>query len=251
MRLKDKVCIITGAGRGIGKAIALAFAEESAIVIVSDIDIEAANATTSEITAIGGSARSSKTDVSQKTAVEDLIRGVEREFGCIDVLVNNAGIQTETPFLNLSEREWDQVIAVNLKGTFLCSQLVARTMAKHGRGKIINISSIHQSIPRRNVAHYAASKAGVEMLTKVMALELAQYRINVTCIAPGATATPMNSSILASSSKLAETEEKIPLGRLAQPGEIAKCAVFLASGDADYITGSTIYVDGGMNLGQR
>jgi len=249
MRLICKVALITGAGQGIGKAIALAFAREGAIVAVSDINLETASTTVQEIVAMGEKALAVAVDVSQKDQVNGMIREVITNFGKIDVLVNNAGVQTETPFLELSEEEWDRIVDVNLKGTFICAQLAAQQMVEQGSGKIINISSIHQFIPRSNIAHYAASKGGVMMLTKVMALELASYNIKVMSIAPGATATPMNESVLSSPRKLAETQAQIPLGRIAEPDEVAQCAVYLASDDAHYITGTTIYVDGGMNLG--
>ena len=139
---------------------------------------------------------------------------------------------------------------VNLKGTFLCGQMVAREMVKNRKGKIINISSIHQSIPRYNKAHYDASKAGIMMLAKDMALELSTYRINVNCIAPGAIATPLNKDILDSPERMAEMNSKIPGGRMGMPEEVAQVALFLASDETDYITGATIRIDGGSSLGR-
>jgi len=250
MRLRNKVSLITGAGQGIGKAIALAFASEGSTVVVNDINLETACATAQEIMSMGGKALPLRADISKKDEVSGMIQELIRNFGRIDILVNNAGVQTETPFLNLSEQEWDRIIDVNLKGTFLCSQLVAREMVKQGGGKIINISSVHQSLPRSNIAHYAASKGGMLMLTKVMALELAKYKINVTCIAPGAVATAMNQAVLDSPQSLAELNAEIPWGRIAEPREIAQSAVYLASDDGDYVTGSTLYIDGGLTLGQ-
>lgn len=249
MKLENKISLVTGAGQGIGRAIALAFASECCSVIVNDINPETALSTAREIMAQGGTALPITADVSVRDDVSNMVEEIITNLGRIDILVNNAGIQTETPFMDLSEEEWDSIINVNLKGTFLCSQLVAREMAKQGGGKIINISSVHQVLPRRNIAHYAASKGGVAMLTKVMALELASYKINVTCIAPGAIATAMNTSVLNSPQELAEMNSKIPWRRMAEPGEVAQAAVYLASNDADYVTGSTIYVDGGISLG--
>lgn len=250
MRLQNKVSLVTGAGQGIGKAIALAFASEGSRVVVNDINPDTAHATAQEIITMGGKSLAIRADVSKKDEVSSMLRELLTNFGRIDILVNNAGIQTETPFLDLSEEEWDRVIDVNLKGAFLCGQLVAREMVKHRGGKIINISSVHQFLPRSNIAHYAASKGGMMMLTKVMAIELAKYKINVTCIAPGAVATAMNEDVLNSPQKLTELNSEIPWGRIAEPREIAQCAVYLASDDASYITGSTIYIDGGFSLGQ-
>lgn len=250
MRLKNKVSLVTGAGQGIGKAIALAFASEGSAVAVNDINSETAQATAREITTMGGKTLAIRANVSQKDEVSSLFEELLKNFDRIDILVNNAGVQTETLFLDLSEEEWDRIISVNLKGTFLCSQLAARMMAKQEGGKIINVSSIHQFFPGINIAHYAASKGGIMMLTKVMAQELAKYKINVTCIAPGAVATAMNEAILNSPQRLAEMNSQIPWGRLGEPREIAQVAVFLASDESDYITGTTIYIDGGLTLGE-
>jgi glucose 1-dehydrogenase len=253
MRLQAKVSLITGAGQGIGKAIALAFAREGSRVVVNDINLETARDTAQEIKDMKlekVKALPIRADISKKDEVSSMLQEILRNFGRIDILVNNAGVQTETPFLDLSEQEWDRIMAVNLKGAFLCSQLAAREMVKQKTGKIINISSVHQFLPRSNIAHYAASKGGMMMLTKVMAIELAEYKINVNCIAPGAVATAMNEAVLSSPPSLAELNSHIPWGRMAEPEEIAQCAVYLASDDANYITGSTIYIDGGLTLGQ-
>lgn len=250
MKLKYKISIVTGAGQGIGKAIALTFAEEGSCVGVNDIDLDKATAVAEQINTSGGKALPLRADVSQSKEVIGMVAEVIRNFGRIDVLVNNAGIQTVSPFLDLSEEEWQRVMDVNLKGTFLCSQMVAREMVKNRKGKIINISSIHQSIPRYNKAHYDASKAGIMMLTKDMALELSTYRINVNCIAPGAIATPMNKDILDSPERMVEMNSKIPWGRMGTPEEVAQVALFLASDETDYITGATIRIDGGSSLGR-
>lgn len=249
MKLQHKVTLITGAGQGIGKAIAFAFAKEGSTVAVNDIKGEMAQAVTEEIIGKGGQAIAIKGDISKREEVQNMIQKTIRTFERIDILVNNAGVQTETAFLDLSEEEWDKIINTNLKGTFLCSQLAAREMIKQQAGKIINISSVHQFMPRVNIAHYAASKGGIMMLTRVMALELAKYKINVNCIAPGATATAMNVRVLNSPEELGEMNSSIPWGRMAQPEEIAYAALYLASEDADYITGSSFYLDGGITLG--
>ena len=259
MRLKNKVSLVTGAGQGIGKAIALTFANEGSKVVVNDIGsnineetgINKAKEVANSIDPSGENAISIEADVSQRNEVRDMIDEVIKNFGRIDILVNNAGVQTETPFIELSDEEWRRIIDTNLQGTFLCSQISAKKMIEQNVcGKIINISSVHQFLPRKYIAHYAASKGGIMMLTKVMALELAEYSINVNCIAPGAIATPMNEGILKDPDKLSETESKIPLGRIGKPEEVAKAALYLASEDANYITGTTIYIDGGLTLGR-
>ncbi len=250
VKLQDKISLVTGAGQGIGKAIALTFADEGSCVVVNDIDLDKATAVAKQINASGEKALPLRADVSQSKEVSGMVAEVIRSFGRIDVLVNNAGIQTASPFLDLSEEAWQRVIDVNLKGTFLCSQMVAREMVKNRKGKIINISSIHQTTPRYNKAHYDASKAGLMMLTKDMALELSTYRINVNCIAPGAIATPMNKDILDSPERMVEMNSKIPWGRMGTPEEVAQVALFLASDETGYITGASICIDGGSSLGR-
>lgn len=249
MKLEGKVSLVTGARQGIGKTIALSFAREGSTVIVNDVDLSEANAVAAEIDKLGGRALAIKADVSRSQEVKHMVKEAIRSFGKIDVLVNNAGIQTERAFLRLSKKEWQRVLDVNLKGVFLCSQAVAREMIKQGGGKIINISSIHQFRPRSNIAHYAASKGGVMMLSKVMALELARYKINVNCLAPGAIETTMNQAVLDSRELKDKMSSQIPWGRMGTTEDVAKAALFLASADAEYITGSTIYVEGGLSLG--
>jgi len=250
LKLIGKVSLVTGASKGIGKAIALTLAQEGSYVIVNDINLDEANAVVKEIIASGGKAISIKADVSQKKEVRTMVKETIINFGKIDILVNNAGIQTVTPFLELSEEDWQRVIDVNLKGTFLCSQVVAKEMVKYKKGKIINISSIHQSTPRFNKIHYDVSKAGIAMLTKDMALELSKYKINVNCVAPGAIITPMNKDILESPKKMAEIESMIPWKRMGKPEEVAQAVLYLASNESDYITGITIQIDGGSSLGR-
>ena len=251
MKLKDKISLVTGSGQGIGKAIALTFATEGSYVVVNDIDLDKATTVAEEINTSGGKALPIRADVSKSKEVSNMVAEAIRSFDKIDILVNNVGIQTMSPFLNLSEEEWQRVIDLNLKGTFLCSQMVAREMVKNRKGKIINISSIHQSIHRCNKAHYDASKAGIMILTKDMALELSKYKIYLNCISPVTIATPMNKDILDSPERIAEMNSKIPLGRMGQPEEVAQAALFLASDEADYITGATICIDGGSSLGRR
>ena len=251
MKMLNKTCIVTGAGQGIGKTTALLFAQEGAKVIVNDIVWERAVSVCNEINANKGVAKPVQADIAIRHEVEKLVRETLNNFGQIDILINNAAVQTISPFLELKEEEWRRVIDVNLTGYFLCSQLVAREMIKNPaqiKGKIINLSSIHQTLPRFNKIHYDVSKAGVMMLTKEMALELAEYHINVNGIAPGAIATPMNQDILISSERIRELSLRIPLKRIGLPEEVAKAVLFLASDDADYITGEILTVDGGKNL---
>jgi len=248
LKLTDKVSIITGAGKGIGRAIALEFAGEGSHVAVNNITLDKAESVSNEINGRGGSAMAIQADVSKEYEVAKMISEVISEYGKIDILVNNAGVQTSCPFLDLPIVDWNRIIDVNLKGAFLCSKLAAQHMVKHNTGKIINISSIHQDIPRINKIHYDVSKAGIAIMTQEMALELAKYRINVNCIAPGAIATEMNKDILESNELLNETVSRIPWGRMGYPEDIAKAALFLVSDEAEYITGAILKVDGGLGL---
>lgn len=253
MKLHDKTALITGANSGIGKAIAYEFAKEGAHVAINYIENEKEAQKIAEdikdMVYAGQNSGYFRADISSTSELQNMIDDIIKVFGKIDILVNNAGIQTETPFIELTEEEVDRVWAVNLRGTFFCSQFVARKMVELGiPGKIINISSVHQDIPRPLIAHYAASKGGIKMLTKVMALELAAYNITVNAIAPGAIATPMNEEVLKNPALKQKVEIKIPLSRVGEPEEVARVAVFLASEDARYVTGSTYYVDGGLSL---
>ncbi len=256
MLLHDKTALITGANSGIGEAIAYEFAREGAHVAVNYVEHENEARKISEVITnmvyTGQKSGCFRADVSSTSELQHMIDEVVKMFGRIDILVNNAGIQTEKPFIELTEEEVDRVWAVNLRGTFFCSQFVARKMIESGiRGRIINISSVHQDIPRTKVAHYAASKGGIKMLTKVMALELAAYNITVNAIAPGAIETPMNERVLSNPESKQKVENTIPLNRFGEPEEVARVAVFLASEHADYVTGATYYVDGGLSLYKR
>ena len=246
-RLEGKVAIVTGGGSGIGKAIALAFAKEGADVIIPDINFDAAKKTAKEVEDLGCKALPLKTDVSQRVEVEFMVDETLKRFGRIDILVNNAGITIVKPFEEFSEEEWDRVLSVNLKGVFLCSQLVGKQMIKQGRGKIINLSSIvgEIALPRRSA--YCVSKAAIIMFTKVLAVEWAKYNINVNAIGPGYVETEMVASLVREGVVDRERlKKRIPKGRLASPEEIAKLAVFLASEESDYITGETVFMDGGF-----
>lgn len=242
MRLSGKVAIVTGAARGIGQAIAVAMANEGAKVVVSDRDGDAAEAAAREI---GGDAVAVSADISSDGDVARLVAETIDAHGRIDILVNNAGIGATTLFLESSREEFERVVRINLTGTFMVSQAVAREMAKQRSGRIVNIASLSGQKGGVGRAAYGSSKAGVELLNKVMAVELADYGITVNAIAPG--------PILTEVSKLMHTLETreayhrlVPQRRYGEPSEIADAAVFLASDEAKYITGHTLNVDGGF-----
>lgn len=253
MLLAGKTALVTGGARGIGRAIVLAFANEGAHVALNDYPHLAEARQVAERTRDrkfqGQAVEVFPADVSSSAQVSKMVDSVLGRFGHIDILVCNAGIQTEAPFLELAEEDVDRVLSVNLKGPFLVSQCVARAMAKSGGGRIINISSVHEDIPRKGIAHYAASKGGLRMLTRVMALELAPFGINVNSIAPGAIETPMNEALLVDTERRNRVLAKVPLGRMGTAEEVGRVAVFLAGEGGAYITGSTCFIDGGLGLG--
>ena len=247
MRLPNKVAIITGGSRGIGKAIAVEFAKEGAnVVLVVDKDVEGANKVAGEVEAIGRKTLVVKADVSKRSEANRIVEETLKSFGRIDVLVNNAGISQVAPSVELSEEEWNRVLGINLSGVFFCSQAVAKVMIKQGKGKIINIASVtgEEAFPMR--AAYCVSKSGAIMLTKVLAIEWAQYNIQVNAIAPGYVETELVLNLIRKGLiDVDALKRRIPMQRLAKPEEIAKVAVFLASEDSSYVTGETIIVDGG------
>lgn len=244
-----RVALVTGAGQGIGAAIAETLAEEGYDVAVNDVNGEKAETTAARIDRPSVETLAVEADVSSTTAVDSMVTEVLEAFGRIDVLVNNAGIETVAPFLELEEDEWDRVLGTNLKGVFLLTQRVATEMVERDiEGAIVNITSIHQDLPRKNKNHYDVSKAGLWMLTKDVALELADHRINVNAVAPGAIATPMNQEALDDEEIRAEVNTDTPWDRLGDPGEVADAVAFLVSDRAEYITGSYLRVDGGRSL---
>lgn len=246
MRLKDKVAVITGAGSGIGEATALRFAQEGAKVVINDVNLDSANSVLEKIKKIGGEALVLKADISKKAEVEGMMQKIVEHFGRLDILVNNAGINRDAFAKKMSEEDWDLVIAINLKGTFLCCQAAINAMGKQGWGRIINTSSIG-SLGNMGQANYSASKSGVIGLTKTLALECARAGITVNCVAPGATKTPM--TVKMPEEIFNAITQKIPLRRWAEPNEIANMHVFFASDEASYITGQVIFVDGGISVG--
>jgi NAD(P)-dependent dehydrogenase (short-subunit alcohol dehydrogenase family) len=247
MRLSGKTAIVTGARRGIGRAIALALAREGANVVVSDISQKDCQKVVDEIEGLGRRGLALKCDVSSSNDVEDMVKRTMAKFGRVDILVNNAGILAFKPFLELTDEDWDKTLNVNLKGQFLCARVAGRVMVKNKWGRIINIASISSGgcgIAFPLIAHYTASKGGVMALTKALALELTPQGVNVNAICPGAIDTDMAKGVK-EGGQLAQTLARIPKGRLGQPEEIASLAVFLASEESDYISGAAIVIDGG------
>ena len=245
MLLKEKVAIVTGSRRGIGRGIVLALAAEGCNVVVSDISQEDCENVVREIEGMGVKGLAVKCDVSNKAEADALIAKTMDKFGRLDILVNNAGIFPFVPFENMTEADWDKVLNVNLKSVFLCSQAAAKVMQPGS--KIVSISSIASIIGYVGLTHYCASKSGMNGLIRALALELAQKKINVNGIAPGAIDTPGIKEALDENAKN-QMIAAIPWKRIGVPEDIANTAVFLASDKADYITGQIIVVDGGWTL---
>ncbi|MDR2431265.1 MAG: 3-oxoacyl-[acyl-carrier-protein] reductase [Candidatus Margulisbacteria bacterium] len=239
----DKAVIITGSARGIGREIAAAFIQEGARVVISDVD---AGACAETAAALGGQAEAIPANVTVKSEVENLVKQTKEKLGSVDVLVNNAGVTRDALFIRLKEEDWDLVLNINLKGTFLASQAAAGVMLKQRSGKIVNIASVSGLFGNAGQANYASSKAGVVALTKVMARELAPRNINVNAIAPGFIVTAMTDKL---SAEIKENINKqIPFGRMGEVKDIADAVLFLASERASYITGQTIAVCGGLTM---
>lgn len=248
-RLKGRVAIVTGASRGIGRAIAVGLAREGAAVVVNYVSQTAmANQVVQEIRAFGGNAVSVRADVKDLAQHKKLVTAARRRFGRIDILVNNAATTRRQPFLEATRGAWDETLGVNLKGVYFLSQTVARQMAAQRSGKIINISSVHDVRPMVGNSVYNITKAGLVMLTKSLALELAEKGIQVNGVSPGAILTDETRDRLADSGYRARVLAKIPGGRIGKPQDVIGAVVMLASPESDYITGTMLYVDGGMLL---
>ncbi len=252
MDLTNKVAIITGARRGMGKSHALILAKAGAKVVVSDISEEDCQKVVEEIEKNKGEALAVKCDVTKKEEVDEMVKKTIKEFGKVDVLVNNAGICQFKPFLELTEEEWDRTLDINLKGYFLCAQAVAKEMAKQKSGVIINIASVASGqigIGMATIAHYCASKGGIVAMTESLAVELAPYNIRVNAIAPGMIETPMIDPVKQDSKMMEAMLAKVPMGRVGKPEEVSNLVLFLASDKSSYMTGSTVVIDGGWLAG--
>jgi len=249
VKLEGKVALVTGGSRGIGRAIAVGLAREGASVAINFVSHrEAAESAVREIEALRRRALAVQADSSQRSQVRAMVEEIETRLGPIDVLVNNAGVQKRVYFLDLADEDWDWMLGVNLKGYFLVGQAVAARMKARGRGKIINVSSEAAGFPAQRMTAYCVSKAGVAMLTKCMALELAPHGIRVNALAPGLTRTDINRKDLEDESFLKMRVARIPLGRVMGPEDLVGAAVFLASADSDSMTGTTLQVDGGRGI---
>jgi glucose 1-dehydrogenase len=248
MKLEGKIALVTGSSQGIGRAIAVRFAQDGADVVINyNRTPGGAEDALKEVQAAGRRGLIVQADLSKTADVRRLIATGIEHFGRLDILVNNAGIETHAPFWEVTETDFDRVLDVNLKGVFFATQaFVQHLMQTQRRGKIVNISSVHEELPFPNFTAYCASKGGVKMLTRNLGVELGPLGININNIAPGAIETPINTKLLNDPVKLKALLSQIPLGRLGQPGDVGGLAVFLASDDADYVTGSTFYVDGGL-----
>ena len=246
MKLEDRVALVTGGAQGIGRAIALAMAREGAHVAICELNLQGAEQVCREIVALGRQALAVRADVTVKAEVEAMVGRVEDRFGRIDILVNNAGITRDAMYHKMTEEQFDQVIAVHLKGAWLCGRAVVGGMRERRFGKIINMSSISGKVGNLGQTNYSTAKAGLVGYTKAAARELARYNVNVNAIQPGVIDTPMMRAI--PPDILEERIAEIPLGRMGTPDDVARVAVFLASEDSSYMTGCVLEVTGGRGM---
>lgn len=248
MRLEGKIALVTGSSQGIGQAIAVRFAQEGANVVINyNRTPGGAEDALKQVEAAGRRGLIVQANLSSTSDVRRLIATAVEHFGRLDVLVNNAGVETHAPFWEVTEEDYDRVLDTNLKGVFFATQaMVQHLMQTKRKGKIINISSVHEELPFPNFAAYCASKGGIKMLTRNLSVELGPLGITINSIAPGAIETPINTKLLNDPKKLGALVSQIPLGRLGQTSDVSGLAVFLASSDSDYVTGATYFVDGGL-----
>jgi len=255
--LQGQVALVTGGDSGIGKGVALELAKAGAKVVINHVDAhEVAQLTVDEITAAGGEAYAIHADVSSEQEVQIMLAETFRKYGTIDILVNNAGLQSDSRFVDMTLAQWQKVININLTGQFLCAREAAKEFIRRGvieekskaAGKIICMSSVHEVIPWAGHVNYAASKGGIMMFMKSIAQELAPHKIRVNGIGPGAIQTPINKEAWDTPEVLDKLLTLIPYNRIGQPDDIGKLAVWLASDQSDYVTGVTIFADGGMTL---
>lgn len=250
MKLEGKVALITGGGSGIGQGCALVFAREGADIAVNDIDLDAAEETATAVKKMGRRAIALKADVADAAEVEAMVQRAIDELGGTHILVNSAGLPLGGTIIDEDIENWDRLVNIILRGTYLCSRFAGRWMVSHRTGKVVNISSIQGMLGSSGMNSYVASKAAVIALTRAMAAEWAQYGINVNCIAPGIIDTPMTQRTIASFMTPERLKAHVPLNRMGKPEDIANTALFLVSEESSFITGVTIPVDGGtLNAG--
>ncbi len=249
MKLENKVAIVTGSATGIGRAIVERFVAEGAAVTIDYVhgQEQIAGDLVKSLTSNGGRAIGMAASISDPDEVSSLVQRTVDEFGRLDIVVNNAGIEKKVPFLDVTLDLWNRVLEVNLTGAFLCAQAGARQMVKQGDGgRIINISSVHEDLPMPTNSPYCASKGGLRMLMRTICDELAPHKITVNNIGPGAIDTPMDAPLKAHPDEMRQLLSEIPLGRMGKPEEVAGLAAYIASDEAAYVTGSTFFIDGGM-----
>lgn len=247
-KFSNKTVLITGSGRGIGRAIAIKFGQEGANVIVNDLhDDDNAKETISQVQATGAKAVFLQSDISKVENVQSLVKGSVSAFGTLDILINNAGVEIHAPFWEVTEQQYDIVMNVNLKGMFFLTQAFVQYLKEGKRpGVIVNTSSVHEELPFPNFTSYCASKGAVQMVMRNLAVELGPLNIRINNVAPGAIKTPINADLLSKPKLMSAVQKNISLGRFGDPGDVANVIAFLASEDAKYVTGSTYYVDGGL-----
>jgi glucose 1-dehydrogenase len=249
LRLQGKVVLVTGGSRSIGRAIALGCAAEGAAVVVNyRANEREACAVVNEVLSRGGKAVAQQGDVSRGADARAAVARAVDEFGRLDVLVNNAGVLRRTPVLEIEEEEWDYILSVDLKAPFLCAQAAARQMVQQGSGAIVNISSVNEERPGPGLAHYSSAKGGLRMLTRQLALELAPHGIRANAIAPGLVETDLNRADIADDAWREARIARTPLKMIGQPADVVGAAVFLASDESRYATGSTLFIDGGQSF---